>query len=341
MKILRAALCGLMPIAAKRPETTFFGRVPLSHAAAYAALPQCRVVAVCDFRPDLISAFRHDWADTWAAPAGYRHVEEMLAEARPDLLSICTPDDRHAEIIALAAELGVGGILCEAPLAVSLASADLALEAVARHGAQLSVVHRGRFDPLRHRVRDAIALGDIGELRQLRCHHAGPRATLFRSGSHAIDTLCFLADLPALEVGGRLEDGFDDWDAYRGDGGHLAAHEPTASARIRFAGDVMGHYDGVRSRQRSLWYDIVGTDGVIRLFSRHAELSGDRNRTIVAPPFDAVGLSAAAAELAHAVGAGGPLVSDGHAARQTLAILLGICASHQRGGRDVALDSLE
>ncbi len=341
MTNLRAALCGLMPIAAKRPETTFFGRVPLSHAAAYAALPHCHVVAVCDFRPDLMAEFRRDWADTWAAPAGYRQIEQLLEEARPDLLSICTPDDRHAEIITLAAELACRGILCEAPLAVSLAAADTALAAVERAGACLSVVHRGRFDPLAHRVRDAIALGDIGELRQLRCHHAGPRATLFRSGSHAIDTLCFLADRPALEVSGRLEDGFDDWDAYHGDGGHLAAHEPTASARIHFAGDVIGHYDGVRSRQRSLWYDLVGTDGVMRLFSRHAELSADRNRTIVAPPYDAVGLAAAAAELAHAVGDHGTLISDGRAARQTLAVLLGICASHQRGGREVALDSLE
>jgi len=339
--ILRAAICGLMPIAAKRPETTFFGRVPLSHAAAYAALPQCRVVAICDFRPDLVAAFRRDWADTWAAPAGYRHVEMMLEEAKPDLLSVCTPDDRHAEIIMQAAEAGVRGILCEAPLAVSLEAADQALAAVEAHGASLSVVHRGRFDPLRHRVRDAIALGDIGELRQLRCHHAGPRATLFRNGSHAIDTLCFLADRPAVEVSGRLEDGFDDWDVYRGDGGHLAAHEPTASARIQFEGDVVGHYDGVRSRQRSLWYDLVGTDGVIRLFSRHAELSGELSRTIVAPPYDAVGLSAAAAEVAHAVNSGGKLISDGRAARQTLSILLGICASHQRGGREVALDRLE
>ena len=339
MSILRAALCGLMPVASKRPETTFFGRVPLSHAAAYASLPNCRVVAVCDFRPDLVSAFGRDWADTWAAPAGYRHVEHMLDEAKPDLLSICTPDDRHAEIIVLAAELGVRGILCEAPVAISLERANRALAAVEAAGAKLSVTHRGRFDPLRHRVRDAIALGDIGELRQVRCHHAGPRATLFRNGAHAIDTICFLAGQRPIEVSGRLEDGFDDWDVYRGDGGHLAKNEPTASARVRFDGEVVGHYDGVRSRQTSLWYDIVGTDGVIRLFPRHAEVvAGERNRTLVAPPYDAVGLSAAAAELAYAVINGTGLVSDGHAARQTLAILLAICESHQNGGREVTLD---
>jgi hypothetical protein len=40
----------------------------------------------------------------------------MLSRERIDLLSVATPDDRHAQIVVDAAESGVKGMLCEKPI---------------------------------------------------------------------------------------------------------------------------------------------------------------------------------------------------------------------------------
>ena len=55
----------------------------------------------------------------------------------------------------------------------------------------------------------------------------GQRAMLFRNGTHSIDggsptfsgPICFFAESDPVQVFARLEEGFEDWDEYKGDGG--------------------------------------------------------------------------------------------------------------------------
>lgn len=338
MTTYRVALCGLSPIAARRPENTLFGRAVGSHAAAYASHPNCQVVAVCDLRHDLVVSFQESWADIWNSVAGYTEFSLLLADTVPDILSVVTPDDRHADIVVAAAQAGVKGILCEKPLATNLADADRMIAAVEAAGVPMVVNHTRRFMPLFHLVRDAIHLGEIGDLLYVGCYFAGPRAMLFRNGTHLIDMLCFLADSRPTTVSGQLEDGFDHWDRYRGDGGHDPNSEPTATARIEFANGVVGTYESLRARETDLYFDVGGSAGHIRIHDRYAELSaGGKTRILVPEPFDGVGITAAVSELLRLMRYDGSGVSTPADARATLEVLLAILASHQAGGAPIAL----
>ncbi|MCC7491955.1 MAG: Gfo/Idh/MocA family oxidoreductase [Fimbriimonadaceae bacterium] len=338
MRRLTVAIVGLTPIGARRPASTPFGRVPVSHAAGYATHRGCLVTAVCDRRYDLVQACREAWEDTWPALAGYTRLEQLLTEACPDLLSVCTPDDRHAEVVVAAATAGVRGILCEQPLATSTAAADRMMAAAETAGCRLLVHHNRRYDPLFHLVREVLRLGEIGELRHLRCTQAGPRAMLLRQGVAALDLLCFLAGSPVNEVSGRLERGFEGWRPEHGDGGHDPRSEPTASARLRFANGLEGAYDGLRTRHQEFACELIGSEGSIRVRNRHAELvTAQHTQPLVPPPYDTVGLAAAVADLCRVVREGGRPLGEAAAARHALAVVEALLASAAQDSHPVAV----
>lgn len=338
MTKLNVALCGLAPIAARRPEPSRFGWVVSSHAAAYASHPACDVVAVTDRRRDLMLAFRDSWMDFWPAVACYPLLELLLAEARPAIVSVATPETERTRAILACLDAGVRGLLCEKPMATTLADGDRIIAAVRAAGASMVVYQPKRYDPLVHLARDVVRSGEIGELRRMRCYHGGPRAMLFRSGTHAIDTLCFLSGSTPVEVTGRLEPGFEDYQPYLSDVPRDPRREPAASARITFANGVVAHYDGVRAGRRVLWFDIEGSQGGLRVHERHAELTtAGGTRVLVPEAFDRVGLAAAVNELVVAVEDGTPSVSTPEEGRQTLEILLAILESWRHGAGRVTL----
>jgi len=339
---LPVAICGLSPTAARRPEPSLFGWVVSSHAAAYASHPACDVVAVHDWRGDLMTAFRDTWLDFWPAVACYPLMDLLLAEAKPAIVSVATPETARCEVILAALASGVKGLLCEKPMATSLTDGHRIIRAVRDAGAAMVVYQPRRYDPLLHLARDLLRSGDLGELRRLRCYHGGSRALLFRTGTHAIDTLCFLAEAPVVEVTGRLEPGFEDYEPYLSELPRDPNREPTASARLTFANGVVAHYDGVRHGRRVLWFDIEGSHGGMRVWERHIELTTSGGTRVMVPPtFDRVGIAGAVNELVRLVQYGGKTVSPPEDGLQTLAVLLAILESARHGARRVpVLDRL-
>ena len=137
----RAAIIGLSSVGAgvwpgAVSDSPLGGVWPNSHAAGYALFPQAEVVAVCDLKPELLEQFQATWGSTWSAVRTYTDYAALLERERIDLLSVVTPDHVHAQIVVDAAERGVRGILCEKPIATSLADADRMMAACerARHG---------------------------------------------------------------------------------------------------------------------------------------------------------------------------------------------------------------
>jgi len=82
------------------------------------ANPHCEVAAVCDPRPQKLEEF--------AGIAGFADFEEMLDEARPDLVAVITPGPLHAPQSIAALEAGAH-VLVETP---NVYSADQAREVV-------------------------------------------------------------------------------------------------------------------------------------------------------------------------------------------------------------------
>lgn len=154
------------------------------------------------------AADRHGWA---AAETDWR---AMIARDDVQLVDICTPGDSHAEIAIAALEAGKH-VLCEKPLANTVAEAEAMTEAAARGAARGQVAMVGfnyRKVPALTYARKLIAEGRLGTLRHVRAtylqdwlvdpaspltwrlkkEHAGSGA-LGDLGAHIVDLAQYLA----------------------------------------------------------------------------------------------------------------------------------------------------
>lgn len=129
------------------------------------------LVAVADVRFEVAEAA----ATRYGADAAYGDYRQLLARADVDLIDICTPEFLHAEQTVAAAAAGKH-VLCEKPMAASVAEADAMLDACRRAGVRLMIAHSRRFTPRYQRIRAAIDRGDIGEVRFVRENERRPRA---------------------------------------------------------------------------------------------------------------------------------------------------------------------
>jgi predicted dehydrogenase len=97
----------------------------------------------------------------------------LLERDDVDLVDICTPGDSHAEIAVAALDAGKH-VLCEKPLANSVAEGEVMLAAAARaaaRGVRSMVGYNYRRVPALALARQLVAGGRIGEIRHVRAQY--------------------------------------------------------------------------------------------------------------------------------------------------------------------------
>src|SRR5207253_5065884 len=112
--VYRAALIGCGKIGSEFDDFPRAAGI-YSHAGAYSACSQTELVAVCDLDQSKL--------DRCASRANvkqrFRDHREMLADIRPDIVSVCTPDSTHYDLLRdVINTSSVKGILAEKPLAL-------------------------------------------------------------------------------------------------------------------------------------------------------------------------------------------------------------------------------
>src|SRR6187431_1067123 len=182
--------------------------------------------------PDLVAVGGRDAvaAGEMAHRFDWEHVETdwraLIARPDVDLVDICTPGDTHAEIAIAALEAGKH-VLCEKPLANTVAEAHAMAEAAARaaeRGVRSMVGFTYRRVPAVTFLRDLIAEGVVGTVQQVRAayrqdwlvdpamplawrlqkEHAGSGA-LGDIGAHIVDMTQFVTGQSLTAVSGSLE----------------------------------------------------------------------------------------------------------------------------------------
>lgn len=143
-----------------------------------------------------------------------------------DLVDVCTPGDTHAEIAIAALEAGKH-VLCEKPLANSVAEAEqmvAAAEAAAERGVRAMVGFTYRRVPAVQLARRLVLEGRVGDIRHVRVQYlqdwlADPEAPLSWRldkakagsgalgdiGAHAVDLAQFVTGERVTGVSGALE----------------------------------------------------------------------------------------------------------------------------------------
>jgi predicted dehydrogenase len=129
------------------------------HARGYAQMARTRIVALADVDDERM---RRASKDVFI-PFTTTNYNDLLARTDVDIVDICTPPNLHEEMVLAA--LGAGKhVLCEKPLAHSLAAADRIIDAAKQYPGKLSVIYQLRYSPEARRInwlRDNNYLGDL------------------------------------------------------------------------------------------------------------------------------------------------------------------------------------
>jgi predicted dehydrogenase len=169
---------------------------------ALRALPDAAIVGC-------VSATRAE-AEAFARQHGigdvYADVESLIADGRPDLVVIATPDDIHPTATAAALEAGVA-VYCEKPLANDAAVAAGLADLADRAGVAASVGYSFRYNPAIQALKADIVSGRLGEPWLIELYEHNPQfhpargkamnwkgdpaqaraGALFEYGSHVVD----------------------------------------------------------------------------------------------------------------------------------------------------------
>ncbi|MFC5652792.1 Gfo/Idh/MocA family protein [Paenibacillus solisilvae] len=140
------------------------------HIPEYAANENVELVAFCD----LVGERAQKYADQYGAKA-YANYEEMLAELKPDAVSVCTPNYLHATVAIAAANAGAH-VLVEKPMASTDEEAAAMIEAASKNGVYLMVGHNQRLMPPHVKAKEILAKGELGKVLTFRTSfgHPGP-----------------------------------------------------------------------------------------------------------------------------------------------------------------------
>jgi inositol 2-dehydrogenase len=120
-------------------------------------VPQAQLVAVADASRERARQV----AAELEIESSYGSLEAMLEDKKIEAVLIATPDKFHSQAIEIAARAGKD-ILCEKPIALNLADAHAALDAVSKGGTRLQIGFMRRYDSAYAAAMKRIEAGEIG-----------------------------------------------------------------------------------------------------------------------------------------------------------------------------------
>ena len=296
--------------------TGFMGK---AHSIAYSASASVfgtglrpRLEIVCDLSPDRAAERATDlgfsrYTDKW---------EEVVNDPQVQLISVCTPNDTHAEISIAALKAGKH-VWCEKPMSTSLADSALMAQMAAASSGQTIIGYNYTKNPAVTHARRLIESGAIGRVSGFFCRYdvdneadeARPwswRMARASSGtgangdvlSHVISVAHYLTGSTISRVVGDISVVHEDRQDPDNQGQTKKVdNDDMVSALVHFENGVHGHIGASRvtwGRKCGLRWEVHGTKGTIcydqerlneiQLFTKQDDPATDGFRTILTGP---------------------------------------------------------
>ncbi|MBI5631817.1 MAG: Gfo/Idh/MocA family oxidoreductase [Elusimicrobia bacterium] len=303
-----------------------------THARAYQSCPEIELAAGADLDAGRRETFRR----ARGLDAVYSDWRQMLAEVRPDIVSVCTPVASHHELASALIEAGVPALFLEKPMAEEVWQAREIVEAAERRGVVLAVNHLRRWDRVVAHAKALIAAGDIGEIKVIGGWYS---EKIYNIGTHLLDAIAYL--------GGEIE---EVWGReVRG----TCSEEPTAAGLLSLSNGAHGFIACSGKREDFIFeLDVLGSKGRLRLtdncrrlelykftespnFTGYQELAA---RDLPPPPPGPSGFLSAVSDIAACLaGRKKAPACSGRDGLLALAAAKGLLASARDGGRPVKL----
>lgn len=135
------------------------GNIANTHLSRYINNPNVELAAICDI--DIDKANRT--ADKFGIPNRYPSAEAMLKAEALDAADVCVWNCSHAECTIAALNAGLN-VLCEKPMAMTVAEAEAMKEAADKNGKLLMLGFVTRFSNEARITKDFIDNGNLGDV---------------------------------------------------------------------------------------------------------------------------------------------------------------------------------
>ena len=218
------------------------------HLPEYAANPHVELAGYYDLNTQR--------AQEMAAQYGgkvYESYFDLLNDPSIDAVSICVENRSHAEITTYALYAGKH-VLCEKPMAVTLAECESMVAAAERNGKHLMIGHNMRFDPVHRKAKQMLDSGIIGDVITFRTilGNSGPEGwslegtwffdknkaamgALSDMGIHKVDLIQYLLGQKVIETTAKVVTLNK-----RDDNGKLISVDDNALCILKMSGGALG-----------------------------------------------------------------------------------------------------
>ena len=318
------------------------GRMGLRHLEVLRAL-KLDVVGASDVQE---SARAKAGADFSLAPNTlFADGRDMIEKTRPELLVVATTAPSHAELVCLGAKNGAKAILCEKPMAVSLAECDRMIEACKAAGTKLAVNHQMRFMEQYTKAKEIVEDASFGGLASATV--IAGNFGIAMNGSHYFEMFRYLTDEMPAEVsawfssetvanprGPQFQDRAGSVRITTGKGRRFyldASTDQGHGMHVTYAGPC----------GRLVVDELAGKAQLVVRKDEHRDMPTTRygmpydERTIAITPADSVAPTRAVLEALLA----GKNYPDGAVGRMAVEVLAAAYASDEQGGKPIALAS--
>ena len=131
------------------------------HMPSLKKLDTVEMVAFCD----IVRERAEEAAEKYGVEGArvYEDYNEMLAKEELDVVHVCTPNNVHAPASIAAMEAGCH-VMCEKPMAKTVAEAQAMLDAQKKTGKKLTIGYQNRFTAENRYLHEACENGDLGEI---------------------------------------------------------------------------------------------------------------------------------------------------------------------------------
>ncbi|MBU1975633.1 MAG: Gfo/Idh/MocA family oxidoreductase [Nanoarchaeota archaeon] len=133
------------------------GRISSKHFNAIKQIPELKLIAVCDINKEKAEKAAKEQGCT-----AFTDYENMLDTAKPNVVSICTPNYLHPEQTIMAARKKIH-VLTEKPIALSLEDARNMVWECKDNEVELFVVKQNRHNPPMRKIKEAMERGRFGK----------------------------------------------------------------------------------------------------------------------------------------------------------------------------------
>lgn len=143
----------------------------------------------------------------YSIPTYFDDPESMIKDAGIDAVYIASPNKNHLEHVKIAAEYGKD-IICEKPMATTIAEAIEMSQICNKHGIRFMIAHCYRYMGSCLKIKDILNSGMLGDVEFINAHYSFPAETsprtwvfnkvlagggpIFDIGVHMVDLIRFL-----------------------------------------------------------------------------------------------------------------------------------------------------